>query len=41
MNAPSFELSDFMDVSIAYEDGDEGLQITATPELANSSQTPD
>ena len=39
-NAPSFELSDFMDVSIAYEDGDEGLRITATPELANSSQGP-
>lgn len=39
-NVPSFELSNFMDMSIAYEDGDQGLQITATPELANSSQGP-
>ena len=37
----AFELSDFLDVStLAYEDGDEGLRITATPELANSSQGP-
>jgi len=39
-NAHSFDLSDFLDVSIAYEDSDEGLRITATPELANSSQGP-
>ena len=37
----AFDISDYLDVSkLAYEDGDEGLRITATPELANSSQGP-
>jgi hypothetical protein len=37
----AFDISDFLDVSnLAYEDGDEALRITATPELANSSQGP-